>query len=127
MVFLFILLPLDLVFLIGAIIFTKDSVREQELRAMKIGYIGIALMVLLGVFILFSPGLRWSVVILFAILVLLLLLCLIPGRPNPQALKGTEGYLRGEVKRGRRYTDFITKCIPKGKREMQHGELPVLH
>ena len=99
MVLLLILLSLDLVFLVGAIIFTKDSVREQESRAMKIGYIGIALMVLLGAFILFSPGLRWAVAIFFALLVLLLLLCLIPGRSNPQALKGTEGYIKGEVKR----------------------------
>lgn len=116
MVFLLVLLSLDLVFLIGAIIFTKDSVREQELRAMKIGYIGIALMILLGTLILFLPGLRWAVVILFAIMVLLLLLCLIPGRPNPQALKGTEGYIRGEVKRSdERDTVFArNRSLPPG-------------
>jgi hypothetical protein len=99
MVLLFILLSINLVFLIGAILFTRDSAKEQESRAVKIGWISIALMILLGTFILFLPGLRWVVTILFAILVLLFLLCLIPERPNPQALKGTEGYIRGEVKR----------------------------
>ena len=116
MVFLFILLLLDLVFLIGAILFTRDSVREQEFRAQKIGSVGIAVMILLGVLILFLPGLRWAVVILFAIMVLVTLLCLIPGRPTLQAVKGTEGYIRGEIKRfDERDTVFArNRSLPPG-------------
>jgi len=116
MVLLFILLSLDLVVLIGAILFTRDSVREQESRALKIGWISIALIIMLGTFILFLPGLRWALTILFAIWVLLFLLCLIPGKPNPQALKGTEGYIQGEVKRfDERDTVFSrNRSLPSG-------------
>jgi len=97
--FLLILLLANGVFLAAAVIFTWDSFREKEQRAIKVGFGGILSMVLLGAAILLFPGYRWLVAIFFAILILLFLLFLIPGKSNPQALKGTEGYIAGEVKR----------------------------
>ena len=99
MMFLLILLLANGVFLAAAVIFTWDSFREKEQRAIKVGFGGILSMVLLGAAILLFPGYRWLVAIFFAILILLFLLFLIPGKSNPQALKGTEGYIAGEVKR----------------------------
>jgi reductive dehalogenase len=99
MMFLAILLVANGVFLASAIIFTWDSVREQEWRAVKIGLVGVLCMIFLGAVILLVPPLRWLVAIILAILILLFLLCLIPGRPNAQVLKGSEGYVIRDVQR----------------------------
>jgi reductive dehalogenase len=94
-----ILLLANGVFLAAAIVFTWDSIREQEPRATKVGFGGILAMVLLGVVTLLFPGLRWFAAIIFAMLILSFLLCLAPGRSNPQALQGSQGYVAGDVQR----------------------------
>jgi hypothetical protein len=94
-----ILLLANGVFLAGAVVFTWDSLREKEQRAVKVGFGGILSMVVLGTLILLFPGVRPVVAILFALLILLFLLLLIPARSNPQTLKGTEGYIVGEIGR----------------------------
>ena len=73
--FLAILLVANGVFLASAIIFTWDSVREQEWRAVKIGLVGVLCMIFLGGVILLVPPLRWLVAIILEILILLFLLC----------------------------------------------------
>ena len=97
--FLAILLVANGVFLAAAIIFTWGSVREQEWRAIKIGLGGVLCMILLELVILLVPTLCWIVAIILAILILLFLLCLIPGRLNPRALKGSQGYVVRDVQR----------------------------
>lgn len=99
MVFLSILLLLDVVLLIASILFLRDSVKEQEWQAIRAGSGGLFLTIILGAAILFLPFLRWLVTIFFALWFLFFLLCFFPGKPNHQALKGTEGYIREEVKR----------------------------
>jgi len=94
-----ILLLINGVFLAGVIVFTWDSMGEQEWRAVKVGFGGIMSMILIGLVILLFPGLRWFAAILFAILILVLLLFFIPGRSNHQALKGSQGYVVGDVQR----------------------------
>ena len=90
MKFLPILLLVNGVFLAAAVVFTWDSIREQEWRAVKVGVWGILAMVLLGAAMLLFPGLRWLVTILFGILILIFLLLISPARSNQQALKGTK-------------------------------------
>ena len=97
--FLPILLLANGIFLAAAVVFTWDSIGEQEPRAVKVGFGGILATIVLGGMVLLFPGLRWFVAVLFAILILIFLLLLIPGRSNPQALKGTEGCIVGEVGR----------------------------
>ncbi|MFQ6079805.1 MAG: hypothetical protein ACE5NJ_11835, partial [Thermodesulfobacteriota bacterium] len=94
-----VLLLVNGVFLAAAVVFTWDSIREKEQRAVKAGFGGILSMMVLGGIILLFPGLRWWAAILFAILILTFLLLLIPGGSNPRALKGPEGYIVGEVER----------------------------
>jgi len=111
-----ILLCLTVVFLAAAIIFTKESIKEQEGRAIKVGHGGTFLMVLLGIGLIFLPGIRLPVATLYTLLILFLLLSLIPGRPNLQALKGTEGYIKGQVERfDERDTVFArNRSLPPG-------------
>jgi reductive dehalogenase len=97
--FLILLLVVDAIFLVASIFFTVDSIREKEGRAVKFGYSVILLTILLGIILILFPGFRPGVAILLTILILLFLFCLIPGRPNAQTLKGTEGYVKGDVKK----------------------------
>ena len=99
MMFLVTLLVANGVFLATAIVFTWDSVREQEWRAVKVGFGGVFGMIFLGGVILFVPGFRPFVAVISGTLILLFLLCLIPGRPNPKALKGSRGYVVRDVQR----------------------------
>ncbi len=85
--------------LAAAAAFTWDSVREHEWRAAKAGFGGVLLTVVVGMVILLVPGLRWFIAIILVALILLFLLCLIPGRPNPQAIKGSQGYVVKNVQR----------------------------
>jgi reductive dehalogenase len=87
------------VFLAAATVFTWDSIREKERRAVKVGFAAILAMIVLGVIILLFPGLRWFAGILLGIFILIFLLLLIPGGSNPRAKEGTEGYIVGEVGR----------------------------
>jgi reductive dehalogenase len=99
MMFLAILLVANGVFLAAAIVFTWDSAREQEWRAVKVGFGGVFGMIFLGGVILFVPVFRPFVAVISGTLILLFLLCLIPGRPNPKALKGSRGYVVRDVQR----------------------------
>ena len=97
--FLAILMVLNGVFLAVVVAFTLDSVKEQEWRAARVGFGFILCMVVLGGVILLVPGLRWYIAIILGGLILLFVLCLIPGRPNPRAFKGSQGYVVQNVQR----------------------------
>lgn len=94
-----VLLLMNLVLLLGAVLFTYESLREKEPRAPQFGIAGILFHVVLGGLILAVPSSRPFVAVFFGFLVLLFLLFLIPGKPNPRALKGAEGYMVGPVSR----------------------------
>ena len=94
-----ILLIVDAFFLAVFVLFTYESIREQEHRAQKVGMAGVAVMIILGALILVAPVLRWPLAALFGVVILVGLLFFIPGKPNPNALKGALGSVLGEVER----------------------------
>jgi hypothetical protein len=94
-----VLLVINLIFLVGAGLFTCESLREKEPRAPKFGIAGILFHLGLAVLILTVPPSRPFLVVFFGILVFLFLLFLVPGKPNPRALKGAEGYIVRPVAR----------------------------
>lgn len=93
------LLLVDTGFLLLALLFTLESLREKEPRAPKIGLIGILFHLFLAGLILAVPPSRPWVAVFFGALLIILLLFLIPGKPNPRALKGAEGHVVGTVSR----------------------------
>lgn len=94
-----ILFILNLIYLIGSVLFTYESLREKEPRAPKVGLAGVLFHLILAGLILAMPPSRPYAAGFFGVLLLIFLLFLIPGKPNPRALKGTEGYLAGPVNR----------------------------
>ena len=94
-----ILLAINLIFLIGAGLFTYESLREKEPRAPKVGIAGILFHLFLAGCILIIPPSRPLVAVFFVILIIIVLLFLFPGKPNSRALKGGEGYVVGPVNR----------------------------
>ncbi|MEJ2719355.1 MAG: hypothetical protein P8182_19875 [Deltaproteobacteria bacterium] len=94
-----ILLIVDVIFLAVFALFTYESIRDQEQRAHKVGMGGAAVMIVLAALILAVPVLRWPIAVLFGVVILLGLLFFIPGKPHPNALKGSLGSMVGEVER----------------------------
>jgi reductive dehalogenase len=94
-----ILFILNLIFLIGAALFTYESLREKEPRAPKVGLAGILFHLMLAGLILAVPASRPFAAVFFGVMLFVILLFLIPAKPNPRALKGAEGYLAGPVNR----------------------------
>ena len=99
MVLLTALLIVDALFLIMAVVFTYESFRDKETRASKIGIAGVLSTVILAVLIILSPSLQWPIVVLFVLIVLTILAFFIPGKPSSKALKGSNGYVVGDVNR----------------------------
>jgi len=84
---------LNLGALVIAAIFAYESRREREIRAHRIGLAGVGFHFLLGLAILFFPGIRTPVVWFFGIFLTGFALLLIPPRKNARSLKGAAGYL----------------------------------
>lgn len=82
-----------------AFIFTIESIHEKEPRSPIFGAIGVGVSIVLALIIIFIPGLRESVAILFGIGVIAVLLILIPGKPYDRAIKGGRGHIVGDAKR----------------------------
>lgn len=97
--FILVLLLFDILFLIAAVVFTFESIREQENRASRVGGTGVLALLILIPLIIWVPVFWMLVAFVFSIVVLFVLLCLIPGRANPRALKGSMGYVVGEAQR----------------------------
>ena len=94
-----VLLLIDLFFLIGALYFTFESIREKERRAPRVGA-GISLFaLLLAVIILWIPGLRIPLAGAFGLGALFIMALLIPDRRDPRAVKGAEGHIVGKPQR----------------------------
>jgi reductive dehalogenase len=94
-----VLLLIDLLVLTICIIFTVESSQEKEIRAPKVGFAGVAFHLVLVPLILLVPLLRIPIAVLFGVYGLFVLVCLIPGRPDPPALKGTMAQVVGNVQR----------------------------
>lgn len=94
-----VLLFLDCCILLVVVIFTIESTREKEPRALKFGWAGALFHLALIPGILWVPSLRMPSAVLFLLYGLFLLICLIPGRPYRKALKGSMGHVLGEVER----------------------------
>jgi len=95
--FLWVLLAIDVIVIIVALVFAVESTREREPRAPKVGWAAVIFHLLLIPLILFVPFLRPPIAVLFGIYLLFLLVCLVPGKPDPKILKGTMGHVVGEV------------------------------
>ena len=97
--FALILLLIDAGFLLGAVLFTWESLREKEPRAPKVGLAGILFHLVLAGLILAVPPIRPFAAVFFGALLFILLLFLVPAKPNRRALQGAEGYVVGPVTR----------------------------
>ncbi len=86
-------------FLLAAVYFTYESVKEDEPRAPMVGAAGIVLHSSLAGLIVFAPGLRGAVAVLLAVLIGLILLFFRRGKITARAFQGTKGYIVGPVKR----------------------------
>lgn len=93
------LLLVNLIFLIGAGLFTYESLREKEPRAPKVGLTGVLFHLVLAGLILYVPQSHPFMALFFGALLLIFILFLIPGKPNPRAWQGAEGYVVGSVNR----------------------------
>lgn len=97
--FALVLIIFDVICLCAAVYFMIESLREKEHRAPYFGLAGSIFHLILIPLIIWVPFLKIPITILFCVYVLFFLLCLIPGTPNPKALKGSTGYKVEDVKR----------------------------
>ena len=86
----------NLVVLVMALLFAYESHREGAVRAQKIGLIGGAFHFLLGLAVLFIPGIRSPLALLFGIVLVFFALLLIPPRKTAPSLRGAAGYLSSD-------------------------------
>ena len=98
MVFTIVLLVADAVLLVGAALFTYESLRENEPRAPKVGWACVGAAIIAAVLILAAPGLREPLALVLGVILIACLALLIPTKPNARALKGSLGYAVDEVK-----------------------------
>ena len=97
--FLWLLLGFDLLLLGGVLLFTYESVREKEPRAPKIGLALAGGCLLLAGLLVFLPLIHIPVAVLFSCMVIMALVFMIPGKPNPRAMAGSKGCVQGEFAR----------------------------
>jgi len=97
--FIGILLLFNIIFLCAALYFMIESFHEKEPRAPYVGLAGVLFHMILIPLIIWVPVLEVYITILFCIYLLAFLVCLIPGKPNPRALKGSTGYKVEDIKR----------------------------
>ena len=93
------LLIVDMLVLFVANVFMIQSIREKEPRAPKFGWAGSIFHLALVPLIIWIPSLRVFISILFGLYILFLIICLLPGKRSPRAMKGTMGHVVGEVQR----------------------------
>lgn len=99
MILIVLLLFVIAILVAGNILFIYESIREQETRAPIVGFVGLFFLVVLAALIIFVPGLRIPVAIIFLIGAIFGLLFLVPGTPRSRSLNGAMGYASGSVKR----------------------------
>ncbi len=79
--------------------FTWDAYRDREPRAPGVGLCAAGLLAVLGLAGLALPALRPVIAALYGVILFFGLLLLIPGAPNPKAIKGGLGSVVGEISR----------------------------
>ncbi len=87
---------LNLAALATSLLFAYESRREGALRALKIGMGAAGFHFLLGLAILFVPGIRIPAAWFFGILLFFSALLLIPPRKKARSLRGAAGYLAAD-------------------------------
>lgn len=97
--YLLVLIIMDLIIIMGSLLLTKDSIIERENRAAYFGAAGTSGHLVLLWFLLSEPATHFFVSIYFGIVFFILVLFMIPGQRNNKALKGTQGYIVGDVER----------------------------
>jgi len=107
------LLVVDAIFFLAALLFWYESARENEVRAGKVGFAAVTLTAATALFILLVPTFRWPIAVLFGIMILLFSVFLVPYKRSSRALKGSLGYVTGEVARyDERDMVFARNSIP---------------
>ena len=95
--------PLMLVMDLGIVLFMAiaviDSWNEKEDRAVMISFVGFVFHVVLGLALVLYPLVQQVGMIYFGAIAVFGLLMLIPGPTNEKALKGTLGYMVGDVEK----------------------------
>ncbi|MBN2125732.1 MAG: reductive dehalogenase [Deltaproteobacteria bacterium] len=87
------------VFLVGALYFFRESLREKERRASRMAGLGAIVLLLLGAGIIGLPVLRIPVAVLFGMILFFGLVLAFPAASDPRALNGAPGHIRGEGRR----------------------------
>lgn len=82
-----------------ALALLRESVAEQEARAVRIALLGMLFLLGLLCLSFFETRVRITVALFYGLSCLFGFICLIPGRKNPRALQGAMGYITGEVKK----------------------------
>ena len=80
-------------------VFIYESIKEQELRAPWVGFVGLLFFLLIAVLDFFNPALRIPIAIFFLAILFFGLLLLIPGKAKSRSSKGSMGYVSGTVTR----------------------------
>jgi len=89
----------DFGFLILAFILFFESYFEQEKRAAQIGLGGVAIALIIGLSAIVKPFLQLPLGIIFGLSLFFAILFCLPWKQNSRALKGTIGYIVGNVTR----------------------------
>ena len=78
-------------------LFFYESLREQESRALKFGLAGMVIHVCLALFNLYIESMSPFITLYYLTLIIFALILLIPCKDSISALKGTAGYIVGDV------------------------------
>ena len=110
------LLALNLLFLSISLLLVKESIREQEHRAVRVGSFCVLLLVMVPGILIAIPQSHTIAGIGFIFLLLLTVGLCLPGPQNPKALQGTTGYLVADPERfDESLSVFVrTRGLPEG-------------
>jgi ferredoxin len=98
-----VILTFTLVFTIisiaAALLFSYESFREQEARALKVGLFGTFVLLMLGVAVVLLPAIRIPYFIAASIAVFTGLIFALPIKSKARSLQGAMGYVEGKITR----------------------------
>jgi hypothetical protein len=125
--FMVLLLAADALLFGFALLFTIETLQAREYLAPKFGIAGIFLALLLATLIVWVPGMRIPLAVLFGLPGGFIAACLIPGKSNPKALKGTTGYVVGETKRFDERDIVFARCRMSPEQTEQYRQYYEVH
>ena len=120
----------SLILLVFSLVLVKESIHEQEKRAVRIGLLSAVASAVLLMLLFGYPLTRLPLAIVFGILAVVGIGFCIPGKQNPKALKGSMGYAVDKTKQlDESHSVFVrTRGLPEGSNAYRtfYGENPDL-